>query len=99
MAATIFDQLAATRNRVRDLRVTYTHGQRLTVVVQLSAAQLEQWRRDGEIEPDASCVQCGEHVTECDEIGHLLVDWPERILHTAWGQSGTAAELGLVVFA
>lgn len=99
MQTPTYDRIARDRAIIRDVRVTFAHGKRLTGIAQLSASDLETWLREGEITPDAYCACCDEHVSECPEFGHLLIDWPVRTYSTRWGGSGTAQELGLVIFA
>ena len=93
-----YDATAAARTQVRDVRITFDYGQRNTVTMQWSVSDLEAALRFGQITSDAHCVHCGEHVTECLEIGPLLVEWPERLYSTTWSEPATAHELGLVVF-
>lgn len=96
--ATTYDATAAARIVTREFRVTFAYGQRLTVPMHWSIAELEDSRRFGEVTADAYCLDCGEHVTDCPEVGHLLIEWPEREFTTTWGGTGTAHELGLAVF-
>lgn len=93
-----YDAVAADRTKVRDFTVTFAYGKCLTVPMQWSISDLEAALRTGEITNEAYCADCGEHVTECPDAAHLLVEWPERVYSTTWGGTGTAHELGLVVF-
>lgn len=93
-----YDAVAADRTKVRDFRITFAYGQRLTTAMQWSVSDLEAALRRGDIEGDAYCTGCGEHITECPDVAHLLIGWPERAYSTTWGGTGTAHELGLVVF-
>lgn len=93
-----YDATAAARTATREFRITFAYGQGNTVVMHWSIADLEAALRMGEIKPDAFCVQCGEHVTECLEVGHLLIEWPERLYSTTWSEPATAHKLGLLLF-
>ena len=93
MQATSYDQIAQLRTTVREVRVTFAYGQGNTAPMRLAVADLEALLAGGDILPDAECVTCGEHVAECPDWGHLLVDWPERTYTTTWGERLTAAQL------
>lgn len=93
-----YDAVAAARTATRELEVTFNYGKRLTVPMQWSVSDLERALRTGEITNEAYCAECGEPVTECPDVAHLLIEWPERVYSTTWGGAGTAHELGLVVF-
>lgn len=96
--AATYDATAAARTAVQDFRVTFDYGQRLTVTMHWSIADLEDARRFGQVTADAYCLVCGDHVTVCPDVAPLLIEWPEREYTTTWGGTGTAHELGLVVF-
>jgi hypothetical protein len=88
-----YDRTAAARTYTRRVQITFGYGMKLACEMDLSIADMENLRRDGDIEPDATCVDCGGHVTECPEIAPLLLDWPERAYSTTWGGDLTQAEL------
>lgn len=88
-----YARTAAARTYARRFVVTFAYGMGLTAPMDLSVTGLETMRRDGDITADASCPDCGAHVTECPDVAHLLLDWPERTYSTTWGGELTAAEL------
>lgn len=93
-----YNVTAAARAAMREFRITFAYGQGNTVTMHWSVADLESALHTGEISSDALCLQCGEHVTECPDVAHLLVGWPERLYSTTWSEPAPAHELGLVVF-
>ena len=93
MQASTYDATAYARALVQDVRVTFDYGQRMTTVMHLSVAELEQMLAAHEITSEVVCLACDEHVADCPEVGPLLVDWPERTYPTTWGPDLTASEL------
>jgi hypothetical protein len=85
-----YAQTRKARAKVYPVTVTFAYGRELTGVMDLSVAQLEQLRSSGEITADAYCVTCGEHVTDCPNMGTYLLEWPAT---TGWRY-----ESGLVEF-
>lgn len=72
-----YDRIRKARATVYPVLIKFAYGRELTGTMDLSVAQLEMLRRDGEITADAYCQTCGEHVTGCPNIGPYLVDgWP-----------------------